>query len=105
MGPGTPFFAAPEQLNNEKTLIDWRTDQFALGVTLALAYFGFHPYQADGEGPSESVAHVAARTSPSKKFLDAVAAAKLPAIARMVSAWPVERFRTPAILLEGWRKQ
>jgi len=40
-GPGTPFFAAPEQLNNEKALIDWRTDQFAIGVTLALAHFGF----------------------------------------------------------------
>jgi len=25
-GPGTPYFAAPEQLNNQKRLIDWRTD-------------------------------------------------------------------------------
>lgn len=30
-GPGTPLFAPPEQLNNEKPLIDWRADQFALG--------------------------------------------------------------------------
>src|SRR5262249_941928 len=29
-GPGTPFFAAPEQLNNEKHQIDWRADQFSL---------------------------------------------------------------------------
>lgn len=28
-GPGTPFFAPPEQLRNEKTLIDWRSDQFS----------------------------------------------------------------------------
>jgi serine/threonine protein kinase len=31
-GPGTPYYAAPEQLNNEKQMIDWRTDQFALGI-------------------------------------------------------------------------
>ncbi|MGO4780240.1 serine/threonine protein kinase, partial [Lysobacter sp. 2RAB21] len=31
-GPGTPAYAAPEQLNNEKQLIDWRTDQFGLAV-------------------------------------------------------------------------
>src|ERR1019366_6088976 len=33
-GPGTPLFAAPEQLNNRKELIDWRADQFAVGVSL-----------------------------------------------------------------------
>jgi serine/threonine protein kinase len=35
-GPGSPFFAAPEQLNNDKHLIDWRTDQFGLGVVLSI---------------------------------------------------------------------
>jgi hypothetical protein len=33
-GPGTPLFASPEQLNNEKALIDWRSDQFSIGVIL-----------------------------------------------------------------------
>ncbi len=34
-GPGTPYFAPPEQLRNEKALIDWRSDQFSLGVVVA----------------------------------------------------------------------
>jgi serine/threonine protein kinase len=35
-GPGTPLFAPAEQLRNEQTLIDWRSDQFSLGVVIAL---------------------------------------------------------------------
>ena len=31
-GPGTPIYSAPEQLNNNKNFIDWRTDQFSLGI-------------------------------------------------------------------------
>jgi len=47
IGPGTPFFASPEQLNNEKHLIDWRSDQFSLGVTLYFARTARHPYQLE----------------------------------------------------------
>lgn len=104
-GPGTPFFAAPEQLNNEKALIDWRTDQFALGVTLAVAHFGFHPYRDEGEDDNNAIARVAARNGPSSKFIRAVGAAKLPVLARMVAPWPAERIRTTSTLIEGWQKQ
>ena len=104
-GPGTPFFAAPEQLNNEKALIDWRTDQFAIGVTLALAHFGFHPYREDGEDDNQAITRVAGRSGPSAKFTQAIGAANLPVLGKMVQPWPVERVRTPSALLEGWRKQ
>lgn len=62
-GPGTPFFAAPEQLNNDKHLIDWRTDQFSLGVVLSIAACGLHPYQLAGEDPLGIVWQVASRKS------------------------------------------
>lgn len=104
-GPGTPFFAAPEQLNNDKDLIDWRTDQFAVGVTLAIAHFGLHPYQADGEDPGAAVGHVASRTGPSERFIHTITAEKLPILGRMVARWPAERYRSPALLLERWRSQ
>jgi serine/threonine protein kinase len=104
-GPGTPFFAAPEQLNNEKPLIDWRTDQFAVGVTLAMAHFGSHPYREDREDDNQAVARVVSRSGPSSKFVHEATAAKLPVLIRMVSPWPAERLRTPEILLEEWRKQ
>jgi serine/threonine protein kinase len=105
MGPGTPFFAAPEQLNNDKALIDWRTDQFALGITLALCHFGVHPYAEQGETPVQTINRVAARKGPSVAFQEAIAAANIPVIARMVSPWPADRVRTPELLLEKWRAQ
>jgi serine/threonine protein kinase len=104
-GPGTPFFAAPEQLNNDKSLIDWRTDQFAVGVTLALAHLGYHPYQADSETPEQAILNVVSRKGPAERFVKAIAAVKLPALEKMVARWPVGRFRLPDELLVEWRKQ
>src|ERR1700690_962748 len=48
-GPGTPAYAAPEQLNNDIALIDWRTDQFGLAVVLAECLVGHHPFAPDGD--------------------------------------------------------
>jgi serine/threonine protein kinase len=104
-GPGTPFFAAPEQLTNDKAMIDWRTDQFALGVTLAISHFGFHPYRRNGENDSETVSRVASRSGPSPSFVETATRAELPALIKMLAPWPVERFRTPPLLLEAWRAQ
>lgn len=104
-GPGTPFFAAPEQLNNEKVLIDWRTDQFAIGVTLAISHFGFHPYREEGEDDNQAILHVAGRSGPSAKFDRVVAAAQLPVLAKMLAPWPAGRVRTAAALLADWRGQ
>lgn len=44
MGPCTPSYAAPEQLTNNKNLIDPRTDFFALGIIALELYLGVHPY-------------------------------------------------------------
>lgn len=44
LGPCTPIYAAPEQLANLKRNIDFRTDQFAIGITLLQLYLGFHPF-------------------------------------------------------------
>ncbi len=60
-GPGTPFFSAPEQLRNEKSLIDWRTDQFALGIVMAQVVFGEHPYRVSGASDSDVVERVLSR--------------------------------------------
>jgi serine/threonine protein kinase len=105
MGPGTPFFAAPEQLNNDKALIDWRTDQFALGVTLALCHFGNHPFAEPGDTVIETINRVSARTGPSQTFIDSATNSKLYVITKMVSAWPADRIRTSELLLEKWRAE
>ena len=44
MGPCTPIYAAPEQLTNNKNLIDPRTDFFALGIIVLELYLGVHPF-------------------------------------------------------------
>ncbi len=44
VGPCTPIYAAPEQLSNNKSLIDPRTDFFALGIIALELYLGVHPF-------------------------------------------------------------
>jgi serine/threonine protein kinase len=101
-GPGTPLYAPPEQLRNEKALIDWRSDQFSLGVVLAFAAFGFHPYQDDGDSFAVTVEHVADRRKQCARFVDAATQSGMPFLIRMTAPWPVERFRTPETLLRAW---
>ena len=104
-GPGTPYFSAPEQLNNEKQLIDWRTDQFALGLVLGMCATGIHAYGTTSGAPLEAVEAIATRKGPSAAFTKAVTDAKLPVLARMVRPWPVERYRTSTDLAKAWADQ
>lgn len=104
-GPGTPFFSAPEQLKNEKQLIDWRTDQFALGVVLALAVFGEHPYRMDGASDGEVVERVSSRHQPAEWFGIRAVEYGLPAIVKMIAPWPIDRYRRPEMLLSAWGLQ
>lgn len=101
-GPGSPFYASPEQLNNQKELIDWRTDQFATGVLLSLCCFGVHPYYNMGDNPEDVVVRVAQRQQPSKDFILKAKSKGLSSLIKMVSPWPIERFRTPEELLNSW---
>lgn len=104
-GPGTPYFAAPEQLNNEKQLIDWRADQFALGLVLGLCATARHAWARNTSTQQEVVESLASRRGPAPEFISAVNAAGLPVIGRMVRPWPVERFRTPDDLGRAWHEQ
>lgn len=90
-GPGTPLFAAPEQLNNQKALIDWRTDQFALGTMLSIAALGMHPYGRDGDSPEAAIHRVAERDGPSTHFVNQSNQAGLSVLRRLVQPWPVQR--------------
>jgi serine/threonine protein kinase len=98
-GPGTPYFAPPEQLRNEKHLIDWRSDQFSVGLTLAYAAWGKHPFDIDGD-PVENVAN---RGELSGAFRSWALEEGLSVLLKMVSVWPIHRYRYPADLLADWR--
>ncbi len=105
-GPGTPLFSAPEQLNNQKKLIDWRTDQFSLGVVLSLCAFGMHPYQKDGSEiySHETVEQITLRER-NKKFFSICSQSKFSCLDKMTRPWPVERYRSPQELTIFWNKQ
>jgi len=104
-GPGTPLYAPPEQLNNEKDLIDWRSDQFSLGVMLSYCVFGFHPFSDEGLADAAVVERVASRGAHADRFLSAIDSQRLPVLKRMVNVWPVRRVRTPAQLLQLCQQQ
>lgn len=101
-GPGTPYYAPAEQLNNEKAYIDWRADQFSLGVVLSESLFGFHPYQDAGESPYQVVARVGQRLPQVRRFHDAASTRIFPELIKMTAPWPVERYRKPEELIAAW---
>lgn len=104
-GPGTPFFASPEQLNNDKHLIGWRSDQFSLGVAFSFTCLGVHPFaEAADASPWDAVSRIAARQVPSAAFIERTKQ-ELPALAKMVSPWPVQRYRLPGDLALAWNTQ
>jgi serine/threonine protein kinase len=104
-GPGTPFFAAPEQLANEKDLIDWRTDQFALGVAMSHVTLGDHPYRSQGITDRDVVDRVCSREPVCSWFLQRASSLGLVSLPRMVAPWPVDRYRKPELLYSAWRQQ
>lgn len=58
-GPLSRFYAAPEQHKYNKKLIDWRTDQYNLGIVLVqLLLKGTHPFDPNlvgGKSISENI--------------------------------------------------
>jgi serine/threonine protein kinase len=104
-GPGTPLFAPPEQLLNQKAQIDWRADQFSLGVMTSYALFGFHPYAEVGDSPPQIVSRVQTRSDLSAQFKAAVTAAALPVMMKMCAPWPYQRFTKPDALIHAWAQQ
>lgn len=105
MGPGTPLFASPEQLNNDKSIIDARSDQFGLAAALYFSATGRHPYQELHEDHNQAINNAGLRNGPSRAFTDWVAGAGLPVLARMVAPWPINRFRFPDDLINAWNSQ
>ena len=104
MGPGTPAYAAPEQLNNEKVQIDWRTDQFGLAVVLSECLIGRHPFLSDGESLYDAIIAVASRkvlpASTNNELLRLGFGCLIPAL----QSWPVSRYRKPNEFIEALKK-
>jgi len=97
-GPGTPAYAAPEQLNNEIQLIDWRTDQFGLAIVLGECALGHHPF-SPGKDVYQAVARMAAHEALPAESSDMLHRTGLGWLTKALSPWPVARYRTPNAML------
>ncbi len=55
LGPCTPAYASPEQLQNNKMIIGPRSDFFALGLLSLQLCLGFHPFDPERVGAGDSI--------------------------------------------------
>ena len=97
-GPGTPFYAAPEQLQNRKMMINHRTDFFLLGVLILELMLGFHPFDPQQVGNSNTLienlaagAYVNPDASRDEHLVHFVK--------NVLNVQPYRRFRTVAALM------
>lgn len=101
-GLGTPSYMPAEQFFNRKQMINWRADQFALGVTLGVAGLGLHPF---GDTLRRQVDTISQNERPSGEFVTAARERGLPVLIRMVQPYPVQRYAEPSLLKEDWIAQ
>ena len=93
-GPHTPGYGAPEQVYNKKVLQDWRTDQYAIGITLGICATRIHPYKMDQDLADKGI------IDPS--FLILIKQKKLEVILKMIAPFPVMRYRDVDVLIQDW---
>ncbi|OUM00452.1 serine/threonine-protein kinase [Variovorax sp. JS1663] len=100
-GPGTPAYAAPEQLTNEKALIDWRTDQFGLAIVLSECVIGRHPFAGPGQSIHEAIHAVAGKQEMPPSSSDELTRAGFGCLVQALKPWPIARFRRPGQFIEA----
>lgn len=100
-GPCTPAYSAPEQLTNRKADIDWRTDQFLLGIILVqLLLGGVHPYDPQVVGGGQSIPENILTGNWCALLLSRSVPIPLrDTCFRMLGAEPYMRYRTPESLM------
>lgn len=104
-GPCTPYFAAPEQLNNEKHLIDWRTDQFSLGIVMGICLTKKHPFAEMGTNDIGIIESVSQRKKCTEQFRADIIAKGFRAIIKMIEPWPIQRYQSTDELLKDLEKK
>ncbi len=98
MGPATPLYAAPEQLLNQKHLIDVRTDFFALGIIALELYLGVHPFAPELVGGGSIPENIVDGRYVSADSREGVSANFVSLTRRLLQRQPFLRFRTPEMV-------
>lgn len=94
-GPRTPAYASPEQIENRKKDIDFRSDQFNLGIILAqLILAGEHPFSPDAVGNAQSIVENLMEGKWARdKVSRMVSPSTFAVISRCLKYQPYERYR------------
>lgn len=102
-GPATPIYAAPEQLQNRKKEIDFRTDQFNLGIIFVqLLLHGDHPFDQKHIGNNNQIEeNIIAGNWCRPYFISLGYESFLPLVDKLLGKEPYMRFRTPSMLLSS----
>ena len=103
-GPGTPYYSSPEQLNNDKGLIDWRSDQFSIGVLISVLLTELHPYQVDQSNPNAAIYATLQRKGPADEFQQRMNEFGLAQVIKMLRPWPVQRLANPDAFVNSFPK-
>lgn len=94
-GPGTPAYASPEQIENRKRDIDFRSDQFNLGIIFAqLLLEGYHPFSPDLVGNTNSILeNIIAGNWAKNVVSQRISPPVFSVIARLLGHEPYQKFR------------
>lgn len=94
-GPCTPDYATPEQLENRKRDIDYRSDQFNLGIILAqLLLHGIHPFSPEVVGDGDSIpANIMSDSWARKLLSERTSPVMFSVLQKMLGHEPYQRFR------------
>ncbi len=88
---GTPYYVAPERLNNERE--DFRSDIYSLGATLFHAIAGRPTFEDEAQSAAE-LKKLKTKTVPLREVAPDVSAETARIIKRMLQVNPAERYRS-----------
>ncbi len=96
LGPCTPRYASPEQLNNEKVLIDFRTDQFGLALLLSECLLARHAFQHNGNDANGAILDVQARVPLPLQSENELTSLGFNCLVKALGPYPVTRYSDPS---------
>lgn len=100
---GTPIYFSPEQFEyaNRRSVLDYRSDMFALGVTMYQLATGQHPFYTRGDRSGEVYSNIRKADPPPPSSIDPLIPEELSKIIlRMMGKAPHLRFRKCENLIE-----
>lgn len=103
-GPLTPLFCSPEQAQNDKRAISFKSDFFSLGTMAYQLLAGFNPFVDSPQDSSQAILNNVVSRQP--KRLDKIgkcSKATADVIERMMAKEPYKRHRAPQLLLDELR--